>query len=156
METVYLETSIIGYVTFRMSRDLVTAAHQQITRECWDLQRQKRNLYISQAAITECSAGDPKAAKERLERLIGIPILDTTADAEKLADEVMSHVPLPEKASIDAPHVATATVNGIDCLRTWNCAHIANAVFKHRLEAVCLVAGFEPPVICTPEQLMGD
>jgi predicted nucleic acid-binding protein len=156
METVYLETSIIGYVTFRMSRDLVTAAHQQITREWWDLQRQNRNLYISQAVITECSAGDPKAAKERLERLIGIPILDTTADAEKLADEVMSHLPLPEKASIDAPHVATATVNGIDYLRTWNCAHIANAVFKHRLEAVCLVAGFEPPVICTPEQLMGD
>jgi hypothetical protein len=44
----------------------------------------------------------------------------------------------------------------MDFLLTWNCRHIANAEVMDRLEAVCLEAGFQMPILCTPEQLMGE
>jgi PIN domain len=152
--TVYLETTIIGYLTSRPSRDLVTAANQQLTHDWWDHRRQHYDLYVSEAVITECSAGDPQAAQERLEVLTHIPVLDITEEAENLANELVKQVPLPEKAEVDALHIATATVNGIDYLLTWNCTHIANAALQHRIEAICRAAGFDPPTICTPQQLM--
>ena len=63
---------------------------------------------------------------------------------------------MPRKAAIDAAHVAIATVHGIDYLVTWNCTHIANAEMRSRIEAVCRSAGFEPPILCTPEELAGQ
>jgi hypothetical protein len=152
--TVYLETSIIGYLTSRPSRDLITAANQQLTRDWWDQHREQFDLYISEAAVAECSLGDPQAAQERLDVLEGIPVLDVTEAADNLADELLKQVPLPEKAAVDALHIAIATVNGIDYLLTWNCTHIANAALQHRIEAICRSADFESPTICTPQQLM--
>ena len=53
----------------------------------------------------------------------------------------------------DALHIAVAAVNGMDYLLTWNCKHIANVALRLRIEAVCRAAGYEPPLICTPEEL---
>ncbi len=154
MDTVYLETTIIGYLTSRPSRDLIVAAHQQLTCDWWDLHRTTYDLFVSEAVIAECSAGDPQAARERLDRLSGLPVLDVSDEAEQLADRLVRGVPLPDKASIDALHVALATVNGIDYVLTWNCTHIANAALQHKIEAICRSAGYNPPIICTPQQLM--
>ena len=63
---------------------------------------------------------------------------------------------IPEQAEIDAYHIAVATVNGMDYLLTWNCTHIANAVMRPRVEAVCRGHGYEPPIICTPQELMEE
>ena len=152
--TVYIETSIIGYATSRPSRDLVTAANQQLTDEWWRKHRDQFDLYISQIVLQECSAGNPDAAKERLDRLTQIPELDVTRAAEQLAKELLKQVPLPEKAEVDALHIAVATVHGMDYLLTWNGTHIANAALRHRIEEVCRESGFEPPVISTPPELM--
>lgn len=152
--TVYIETSIIGYVTSRPSRDLVTAGNQQLTLDWWDNRRQKYEIYVSEAVIAECSAGDPTAVQERLDRIVGIPALDVTEAAEALAATLVKQVPLPEKAEVDALPIAIASVNGIDYLLTWNCAHIANAALQARIQAIVRAAGFEPPTICTPQQLM--
>jgi len=152
--TVYLETSIIGYLASRPSRDLITAANQQLTRDWWDDHREQYDLYVSESVVAECSAGDAQAAEERLDAIGDIPILDVTEEAENLADELVKLVPLPENAEVDALHIAIATVNGINYLLTWNCAHIANAALQPQIEAICRSAGFEPPTICTPQQLM--
>ncbi len=152
--TVYLETSIIGYLASRPSRDLITAANQQLTRDWWDQHREQFDLYISEAVVAECSTGDPQAAQERLDVLEGIAVLDITEAADNLADELLKRVPLPEKVAVDALHIAIATVNGVDYLLTWNCTHIANAALQHRIETICRSAGFESPTICTPQQLM--
>ncbi|MFQ5734060.1 MAG: type II toxin-antitoxin system VapC family toxin [Planctomycetaceae bacterium] len=152
--TVYLETSIIGYLASRPSRDLITAANQQLTRDWWDEHREQYDLYVSETVVAECSAGDPQAAQERLDAIGDIPMLDVTKDAENLADELVKQVPLPEHAEVDALHIAIATVNGINYLLTWNCAHIANAAMQPQIEAVCRSAGIEPTTICTPQQLM--
>lgn len=61
---------------------------------------------------------------------------------------------MPAKAAIDAEHVAIAATHGVDFLLTWNCTHIANAVMREKIETVCRKAGFPPPVICTPLELL--
>jgi len=154
--TVYLETSIIGYLASRPSRDLITAANQQLTRDWWDGHHEQYDLYVLETVIAECNTGDPQAAQERMDAIGDIPILDVTEDAENLADELVKQIPLPENAEVDALHIAIATVNGINYLLTWNCAHIANAALQPQIEVICRSAGFEPPTICTPQQLMED
>ncbi|MBL8792327.1 MAG: type II toxin-antitoxin system VapC family toxin [Planctomycetia bacterium] len=153
---VYLETTIPSYLTAWPSRDLVRAAHQQITREWWDRRRPQFELYISQAVLSECQAGDPTAAAERLVVLQDLPLLEQTQAATQLAQSLLDRVPLPERATVDALHVAIAAVHGMDYLLTWNCTHIANATLRAPIEAVCRERGFEPPAICTPDELLAE
>jgi len=152
--SVYLETSIIGYLTSRPSRDLITAANQQMTREWWDDHRQGFEVFVSQFVLDECGAGDTEAAQERMAVLSGVVELDATDDVQRLAEALLERVPLPDKAGVDALHIAVATVHGIEYLLTWNCTHIANAAMRPRIEAICRSLGYEPPTICTPQELM--
>ena len=151
---VYLETSIIGYLTSRPSRDLLTAASQQITHEWWNDHRENYELYVSRFVIEECSAGAAVPAQERLDVLAGIPRLTVAEAVGDLSEALLDQVPLPEKANIDALHIAVAAVNGVDYLLTWNCRHIANVALRFQIESVCRSLGFEPPAICTPQELM--
>src|SRR5439155_12006230 len=150
--TVYVETTIPSYLTAWPSRDLIRAAHQQITREWW-MRRDSFDLYSSRLVVQECEAGDTQAAADRLAALAGIPLLEQESEAGELADALLRDVPLPQKAAADALHIATAAVHGMQYLLTWNCTHIANVVFRPQIEAVCRAAGYEPPLICTPEEL---
>lgn len=152
--SIYIETTVVSYLVSRPSRDLVTAANQQITRDWWTDRSTEFDLYVSEIVVQESKAGDPKASECRLRYLEGIPELDITAEARTLARELVARVPLPEKAALDALHIAVATVNGMDYLLTWNCAHIANAALRHAIEAICLSLGYEAPVICTPQELL--
>jgi hypothetical protein len=152
----YLETTIPSYLTGWLSRDLIMAAHQQTTREWWETRRQDFELFVSQFVIDEAGLGDPDAARRRLEMLANLPLLDASEEVSKLADALMKRVPLPPKALADSLHIAIATVNGMDYLLTWNCTHIANAALRSNIEAVCRESGFEPPVICTPEELLKE
>jgi hypothetical protein len=150
--TVYVETTIPSYLTAWPSRDLVRAAHQQITREWWN-HRAEFDLYSSRLVVQECQGGDTQAAADRLAALAGMPLLAEGPEVSGLAEALMRDVPLPEKAAADSLHIATAAVHGMKYLLTWNCTHIANVVLRLQIEAVCRAAGFEPPLICTPEEL---
>ena len=151
---VYLETTIPSYLTSRPSRDLVTAAHQQITREWWDTRRHDFDLFMSQMVIDEASAGDPEAATRRLEVIASLALLDPQTEGIALAQTLSNHLSLPPRAAADALHIAIAVVNGMDYLLTWNCTHIANAALRGRIEAACRSRGFRVPIICTPEELL--
>lgn len=153
---VYLETSLIGYATSRPSRDLVVAGHQQVTREWLAVRAQAYDLFISQLVATEAAGGDEEAARDRAAFLQGIPRLAVTDAAGKLAATLVASGAVPRKAGEDALHIAVAAVHGVDYLLTWNCKHIANASMRQAIERVCREAGYEPPVICTPEELMND
>ncbi len=154
--TVYVETTIISYLTARLSRDLVTAAHQQITHEWWASRRAEFELFVSQFVVQEASMGDAAMVQKRLEELQAIVHLAVSQDAQDLAQRLVVDGPLPKKAAVDALHIAVATVHGMDYLLTWNCKHIANAEMQSKVAAVCRDSGFEPPVICTPEELLGE
>ncbi len=119
MATVYIETSIIGYMTARSSDTVIFLARQQLTREWWADQRSKYDVFTSQLVIDEASAGDPTAARDRLALLDDIPLLDIQhSDVQPLADMLITNHLLPEKASADARHVAVAAVFGVDYLLT--------------------------------------
>jgi hypothetical protein len=152
--TVYLETSIFGYIAMRVSSVLRIAANQQTTRDWWDNHRQRYHLFISRFVVDECSAGDTVAAQERLACLRGIPLLEIPNDVNALATSLVAGVPLPPKAAIDALHISVAAVNGVEYLLTWNCKHIANPSMRPRIERICRSMGVEPPVICTPQELL--
>ena len=152
---VYVETTVVSYLTSSSSRDLVVAAHQQITTEWWK-SRKRFDLYVSQIVIQEAGGGDQEAAASRLKILEGISILELTSEARDLAKKLLTQGSIPQKAAVDALHIATAVANGMNFLVTWNCTHIANAAMRLMIEAVCRSSGHEPPVICTPEELMED
>ena len=98
--------------------------------------------------------GDAEAASRRLAAVEGITSLAATTEAGDLASQFVRAHAMPEKAAVDALHVAIAVVNGMDYVLTWNCAHIANAAIREKIERTCREAGYEPPIICTPEELM--
>ena len=148
----YIETSIVSYLTAWQSRDLVLAAHQQVTRDWW-ASRENFELFASQFVVDEAGAGDAEAAASRLAALRDATVLEVTEDAIVLAQRLVAGGGLPSQARIDALHVAMAAVHGMDYLLTWNCRHIANATLRGKIEELCREGGFEPPTICTPLEL---
>ena len=149
-----LETTIVSYLTARPSRDLITAAHQQITQQWWDTQQTRFDLFVAPPVMQEAQSGDPDAAARRIAALQGIPLLTLSEEAVGLAQALIEQGPLPANAVVDALHIAIAAVNGMHYLLTWNCTHIANAAIRSDIEDVCRARGYEPPVICTPEELL--
>ena len=152
--SVYIETSVIGYLAMRPSAHLVTAANQQVTREFWDDHRSRFDLFVSLAVVDECLAGDAEAAAERDLFLRDIPILGMNDSILSLAQSLVTGIPFPQKADVDAVHIAVAAVNGLDYLVTWNCKHIANPALRGIIEAVCRASGYVAPVTCTPVELI--
>lgn len=151
---VYIETSVISYLTARPSRDILVAANQQVTQEWWQDRREKFELYVSQLVEQEISSGDTDAVVRRQEALEGCVFLDITPEAVELANKLIEQQAIPKQAAEDALHIAVATVSGMDYLLTWNFKHIANAAMRANVELVCRLNGYEPPVICSPMELM--
>jgi hypothetical protein len=151
---VYVETSVISYLTARPSRDILIAANQQVTQEWWQERRPKFDVYISQLVEQEISSGDAEAVANRQRALTDCTFLDITPEAVKLAERLIEQNAVPKQAAEDALHIAVATVSGMDYLLTWNFKHIANAAMRANVELVCRLNGYEPPVICSPMELM--
>lgn len=154
-QRVYLETSIVSYLAARPSRDLVTAARQQLTHEWWVLRRAAFEVCVSELVLAEAAAGDPDAAERRAQLIRDIPLLSIPEEAVALAEKLVEATGLPARAAADALHISVAACHGIDYLLTWNSTHIANAEFRPKVEKACRDNGFEPPVLCTPDELMG-
>jgi predicted nucleic acid-binding protein len=154
-ETVYIETSILGYLTARPSRDIIVSANIEITREWWNIRRTNFQLYSSQAVVKETSQGDTAVASQRLEIISNLSLLDLNQSVLDLAEQFLKRSNLPAKADVDAIHIAVATVHGMDYLLTWNCKHIANAQIQRKLAEISINSGYELPILCTPYELLG-
>lgn len=152
--TVYIETTIVSYLTAWPSKDVIRLSHEILTRQWWADSRPHFDLFSSDFVIAEASAGDPTAAAERLKALAGIPLLAASESVDRLAGQVAASLALPPRARMDAAHVAMAAVHGMRFLLTWNCTHLANGALADRIERVCMDAGFSTPRILTPEMLM--
>ena len=155
MESVYIETTIISYLASRPSRDILVTAHQQTTFEWWISRRDEFECYISQVVIDEIQAGDSEAAKKRMKEIENLAVLEVTIEAQGLTEAIIQGGAIPERAIRDAAHIAVTSVNDIDYLLTWNCRHLANAQIIRRVSLICNTQGYNMPVICTPEELMG-
>ena len=117
--SVYLETSVISYLVARPNqRDLIVAAHQQITREWWANRRHEFTLFASAVVIEEALRGDPEYAMARMSIIEQLRLADVTRAARALAAQLLLEAALPPKANADALHISIAAVNGIDNLLT--------------------------------------
>ena len=145
---------MLSYLTARLSNDLRVAANQSTTIEWWDTRRPHFELFVSELVTAEACLGDPEFAQRRLGAIEALPKLAVTEAVRELAKKLVSEGPIPDTAEMDAYHIAVAAVNGMEYLLTWNCTHIANAVMRPRIEEICRQQGFEPPIICTPQELM--
>ncbi len=154
MQRVYVETSIVSYLTAKASRDLIVAAHQQITQEWWQTSRDRFELWVSEAVLGEVRAGDPEAVERRL-RLVGsLPVLALNDDVRALTGHYERTLALSGRARADVPHFAYAVAYRMDYLVTWNCAHIANGETIQRLLRVNGELNRPTPLIVTPEEIL--
>jgi predicted nucleic acid-binding protein len=154
MESVYLETTVIGHIAGRLHPDPVVFARQTTTRRWWETAAVRYRLLASNLVIAECSAGDIEASNERLALLADVALLEIDNETDELATALLANHAVPLTEPRDATHIAVAAVNGIEYLATWNFKHIMNPATQHLIDAVCRHSGYEPPTICTPEQLL--
>lgn len=152
--TVYIETSVISYLTSRPSRDLIVAGHQQITSEWWEKDLPKFKALVSPVVFKEVSVGDSSAAEKRLSAIESMDALTVSDEVRSLAVIYFETLRFPEAAMTDALHMAVASWNGVDYLVTWNCRHIANGSVKKQIRIINETRSLQTPVICTPEELL--
>ena len=155
-KSMYLETSFISYLTNRLSREIVTAGHQMITRDWWETRRDHFELFASRVVRNEIGQGNPEAATARLAALQGIQLLDVTEDVISFAESLIRNRIVPAKAATDALHIGLACVNEVDYLLTRNRAHIANAQHYRAIRSHSSDQGYVASIICTPEELSGE
>ena len=154
MITAYLKTTIPSYLAAYPSRDLIIAAHQQITSEWWQTANTRFNLFISEAVLAEIRYGDEDAASRRLKIIEGIPVLAINEDILFLIQSYGEKLGLKGRAKADIPHFAFAVSYKMDYLITWNCAHIANGEIIRRLMNVNSELNRHTPLIVTPDEIL--
>ena len=156
MKSVYIESSVISYITARPSRDVVTSARQAITIEWWETYRDLFDVFISELVLEEIGTGDLQAASNRLAIVENIPVLVATDSAKELAKALIVENAISASSAEDALHISIAAVQGIDFLLTWNFKHINNANMRDKITQVVNRLNFRSPILCSPEELINE
>jgi len=156
MKSVYIESSVISYITARPSRDVVTSARQAISIEWWDGYKDSFEIFVSELVLEEIGSGDSRAASNRLAMVEGIPVLVATSNAVALAKSLIAENAIPASSMEDALHISIAAAQGVDFLLTWNFKHINNANTRNKIAQVINLSGFNSPIICSPEELINE
>jgi predicted nucleic acid-binding protein len=151
---VYIETSVISYLTNRPSRDAIVLGRQLLTRQWWDEVSGKYHLLVSDFVVAEVSEGHPEAVQRRLEVIRRIDLIDHAApQIEQLARALIAKKALPTSAKLDALHIATCAFHGVAYLASWNFSHIVNAQQLGKIEAICADNGYPASRLVTLDQL---
>lgn len=153
---VYIETSVLSYLSGRLSRDVVVVGRQEITREMWPLLTTQYDCYVSALVREEIERGDPEAASGRLANLDGIAVLTISDDARTLARAMIETHLVPSRFPEDALHIAIAAVHGMDYVLTWNFKHLNNVQTKGKIADFIEECGYGPPLVCSPDELFGE
>ena len=153
-ERVYIETTVVSYLTANRATVVTQMARQAATKQWWRVCRPACDLFVSEVVALEAQEGDADAVRRRMEIVKTIPHLPTTEEAGVLSKTLVRAHALPSSAEDDALHIAIASVQGMDILLTWNCRHIANVVEMPRIRATIEQAGYDAPTIATPADLL--
>jgi hypothetical protein len=154
-EKIYIETSVISYLTSNLSNDLIIAGNQKATINWWS-EKEKYDLLISDVILQEISKGNQIESKKRISIVKNLFVIPTTQDALKLANDFLTYCNFPEKSEIDALHIAIATINEVDILLTWNFKHLANPTIINKLQRFVRTTNYFLPIICSPIELLGE
>jgi len=151
---IYIETTVVSYLTAKPSRDIMIAGHQEATREFWDKLSLRYETYISALVFQEAGRGDSDQAKIRLSAITKFPMLDIDDEAKSLAEKIIGKKGVPSEYPEDALHIAIAAVNGIDIIVTWNFAHLNNPFTRTKVRTIIEAEGYFCPEICSPDELL--
>ena len=151
-----METTIPSYFVSRESENISILSRQRVTRNWWNTQRDKYELFISEIVLEEIEKGDRSFSKLRIELLKDIRVLPVNEGIRDLVKQYMAQFHLSETVIRDIFHIAFAVYYKIDYLLTWNCKHIANAHFIKQIVNYNINRGLYIPEICTPEQLLEE
>jgi predicted nucleic acid-binding protein len=152
---IYIETSVISYLTSRPSGNTIIAGHQAATQDLWDMLGKDVEAYVSDLVLQESAKGDEGQAGLRLNVVSGFAVLDIDEEVESLARAIINGKAVPANCPEDAVHVAAAAVNELDVIVTWNFKHLNNPVTKHLIRETVEAAGYRMPEICSPDELIG-
>ncbi len=153
--SVYIETSVVSYLTARPSKNLVVAGHQAGTRDFW-AKLLEFEAFISELVVEEAGKGDEIAAESRLRELDGIESLEIDPECNELAKHLVRDGAVPAEYAEDALHIAIAAVHEIQSIVTWNFKHINNPVTRGRIRTSVMKQGYTCPEICSPDEFLGD
>lgn len=152
---VYVETSVISNLTARPSHNPIDVAAQIATAQWWCDAPSRFELFVSSLVLEEVSRGDAVAAAKRIDVVQELQSLNIDERCTVLAEKLLEATAVPCTSLDDATHIATAAINGMDYLVTWNCSHIANAQTRPLIRKVLAEAGNFEMEICTPLEMMG-
>lgn len=151
---IYIETSVVSYLTARSSRDLLIAARQEATKEWWDYQGIYFQPVISNLVLRESAAGNSIAASKRMDICASLECLEIDPVCERLAGNLIESGAVPVSEPEDALHISIATHAKADFIATWNFAHLVGPVAKFNVQTTLVKLGFSPPILATPEELL--
>ena len=114
------------------------------------------DAFISPSVLDEASRGNPEAARKRLLALRDFPVLEMTPEVEDLAERYLKCGIVPDPKTYDMFHLAFAVAHRLDILVTWNFKHLANVFIYKRLAKYNQRHGLHTPIVCTPEELLGE
>ena len=154
MSTVYVETTVISYLTSRPSLNLTIASRQWMTREWWNNYANRFELVISSLVLREISQGDSETAQKRRELVSTLRVLEVSEESLDLSRKLVEAEAVPSVADRDALHIALAACHDIQYLVSWNFKHIVNPTKQQLIAKVCQKANYQPVIICTPEELV--
>ncbi len=152
---IYVESSIISWLTANPPRDIFKLVKQRYTQLWWE-RRRKWELFISSVVVMEIERGDSGASRKRVSAVRDIPLLPESPESLRLAARFVDAGVFPEKAKEDAMHMAIAAVQRMDYLVTWNQKHLVNSGILVGLHEVTRDAGYTPPVIANPVHFLEE
>ena len=151
---VYIETTVVSYLTAKPSRDIMIAGHQEATRELWTKLSSRYKAYVSALVFEESGRGDKNQAQMRLTAIAKFPMLDIQDEARLLAEKILAEKGIPIEYPEDALHIAIAAVNGMEVIITWNFTHLNNPFTRKKVRKIVESEGYICPEICSPEELL--
>ena len=151
---VYVETTVISYLTSRPSPNLTIASRQWMTREWWNNYANRFELVISSLVLREISQGDLETTEKRSELVSTLKVLEVSGKSLDLSRKLVEAGAVPTVADRDALHIVLAACHHIQYLVSWNFKHIVNPTKQQLIANVCQEAHYQPVVICTPEELV--
>ena len=119
----------------------------------------RKKVYVETTVVSDATAlpTNDLTLRRRMDAVRGLPELVADQRAVALAMELIRGKAVPEQYPDDALHIATAALNAMDYLVSWNFKHITNAQTIPLVRRICERNGYRCPEICTPQMLQkGD
>ena len=153
---VYIETTVVSYLVARPSNDVTVFDRQRLTRQLWEEYSDVFEFVTSDIVLEEAERGDPREAERRIILLDDLRTLPLSLEAADLARKLIDEGTVLSQFLPDAQHIAIAVVHSIEYLVSWNYKHIVNETKRQHITNVCLTAGYQPTILCTPEALIEE